>query len=225
MEPTALIFHASRCGSTLLAKVIARSQANMVFGEAAPHNQIWRYIAASPNMPELLVRNIILQTGRRRLPTYQAHIVKFTSLNILKFSTIHAAFPSVPKLFLFRTPSRILASYRRAKPGWLGQDNGIAQALHTAEAAVAAFFRSALEAGDKLMCVDYADLRRETLPAVLNLLGLQPAPADLPLMCAEFDWDSKAHKVWSPHTAEGCPDGPPELHALYEQLVAQKVRW
>jgi hypothetical protein len=114
MEPTGLIFHASRCGSTLLAKVIARSQANMVFGEADPHNQIWRYIAASPSVPELLVRNIILQTGRRRLPTYQAHIVKFTSLNVLQFPTIHAAFPGVPKLFLFRTPSQILASYSPA---------------------------------------------------------------------------------------------------------------
>jgi hypothetical protein len=137
MEPTGLVFHASRCGSTLLTKVIARSQENMVFGEAGPHNQIWRYIAASASVPELLVRNIVLQTGRRRLPTYQAHIVKFTSLNVLQFATIHAAFPGVPKLFLFRTPSRILASYRRTEPGWLGQHNGIAQALHTAEAAVA----------------------------------------------------------------------------------------
>jgi hypothetical protein len=75
------------------------------------------------------------------------------------------------------------------------------------------------------MCVDYADIQRETLPALLNLLRLQPAPVDLALMRAEFGWDSKANKVWSPHTAEGCSDGPPELDSLYEQLVARKVRW
>src|SRR5580765_1142235 len=39
--PTAFIFHAGRCGSTLLSKSIARSRSNLVFGEAEAHNRIW----------------------------------------------------------------------------------------------------------------------------------------------------------------------------------------
>ena len=42
IHPTAFIFHAGRCGSTLLAKVLARSRANLVLSEVAAHNEVWR---------------------------------------------------------------------------------------------------------------------------------------------------------------------------------------
>lgn len=112
--PTGFIFHTARCGSTLLTRVLARSRAHLVFGEAAPHNQIWRALAGFNNRESEIYRKLLLLMGRRRLPSYCAHIVKFTSFNLLRFNFIRAVFPDVPVLVLFgiRNTSFILWSAR-----------------------------------------------------------------------------------------------------------------
>jgi hypothetical protein len=226
LHPTGFIFHASRCGSTLLAKVLARSQEHMVFGEGGPHNQIWPVIGAEGHSAPLLFRNLLLHTGRRRLPSYRAHIVKFTSFNVLKFDCIRATFPAVPALFLFRQPAEILASYRRITTGWMGKDTGVGTIWHSAEAAVTDFFESALRAGENLACLDYGDLTPENLPALLAFFHLDPSPTDLALMRAEFAWDAKANRLWSrvPATVPGSePAVSRQLRALYEELRSRKL--
>jgi hypothetical protein len=74
VRPAGFILHAGRCGSTLLAKVIARSREHMVFGEGGPHNHIWPVIAADSDSGPMLFRNLLLHTGRPRLRSYRAHI-------------------------------------------------------------------------------------------------------------------------------------------------------
>jgi hypothetical protein len=225
IHPTGFIFHAGRCGSTLLAKVIARSQEHLMFGEGGPHNQIWPVILGQTAPASVPFRNLLLHTGRRRLPSYRAHIVKFTSFNIVQWEIIQTAFPEVPALFLFRHPAQILASYRRITPGWMGKDTGIGTIWHSAEAAITDFFQAALRAGRNLACLDYADLTTETLPAILQFFHLDPCSADVELMRAEFSWDAKAHRRWSRHPATIVQFEPAvsrELLALYEELRARK---
>jgi hypothetical protein len=226
ISPSGFIFHAGRCGSTLLAKVLARSQEHMVFGEGGPHNQIWDVISGDRHSAPVLFRNLLLQTGRRRLPSYRAHIVKFTSFNVLQFEVIRAAFPEVPALFLFRKPAQILASYRRGNPGWMGRDIGVGTIWHSAEAAVASFFQAALGAGRNLACLDYADLTPETLTGVLDYFRLDPCTEDLALMRGEFRWDAKANRMWSTEPAADPESEFPvsrELQELYKELSARKT--
>jgi hypothetical protein len=220
IAPTGFILHAGRCGSTLLAKVLARCTQHMVFGEGGPHNQIWHLPAAAPT----LLRNLVLHTARRRLPNYLAHIVKFTSFNVLHWDGIKTAFPGVPTLFLFRDPARILASYRRLTPGWMGTDIGGGTRLESAEQAVKRYFQAAILAGNELACFDYADLTPARLPSILRFFNLEPSQADVALMEAEFTWDAKANRPWLlPSAAE--PDQSPALAELYGELRARRVRW
>jgi len=233
LSPTAFIFHAARCGSTLLAQVLARSRENMVFAEAAPHNQIWRRtLDATSTGAELTAtaayRNLLLAMGRRRLPSYRSHIVKFTSFNILKFHQIRAAFPAVPSLFLFREPAAMLDSYRRAKPSWIGRELGIGRILETPETAIEAFFREALSIRDPdFRCLDYALLGPESLTSILTFLRLDPSPQELRLMSAAFAWDAKSGTVPRPFTprlpestAGAEPAVPETLRRLYAELTA-----
>jgi hypothetical protein len=224
IDPTGFIFHAGRCGSTLLAKVLARCREHLVFGEGGPHNQIWPIISGGTDPAHLLFRNLLLHTGRRRLPYYRAHIVKFTSFNVVQLEIIRAAFPEVPALFLFRHPAQILASYRRMPPAWMGNDTGIGKIWPSAEAALGDFFQAALRAGPNLQCLDYADLTPATVPSILRFFHLEPSSADLELMRAEFGWDAKANRLWSPRPTT-VPELEPavsrELLALYEELRAQ----
>ena len=228
LSPTGFIFHAGRCGSTLLAKVIARSHEHMVFGEGGPHNHIWPVIAGGRDSAPMLFQNLLFHTGRPRLRSYRAHIVKFTSFTIVQFEIIRAAFPQVPVLFLFRRPAEILASYRRAMPSWIGRDTGIGTIWHSAETAVADFFQHALLAGESLKCLDYEDLTPRMLPAILHIFNLDPPPGDLELMRTEFSWDAKSNRRWSHRPAtsiESEPATPPDLLALYRELSSRKIRY
>ncbi len=115
--------------------------------------------------------------GRRRLPSYRSHIVKFTSFNILKFREIRQAFPGVPAVFLFREPGAMLESYHRSNPSWMGREIGVRYTPATPETAIETFFRAALAIRDPdFRCLDYALLKPESITSVLTFLRLNPSP-------------------------------------------------
>jgi hypothetical protein len=189
IRPTGFIFHMGRCGSTLLAKVLARSRSHLVFSEAAPHNQIWRV----PQRTIEMYRTLLLTMGRPRLPSYRAHFVKFTSFNIVNFEFIRAAFPDVPALFLFRNPAQAIDSYQRRQPGWMGAELGIGKTWHTADAALEAFLEAALAIRDPdFQCLDYLNLTPDSLPVILRFFRLDSSTEDMRLMATEFKWDAKS---------------------------------
>ncbi|MEP6714933.1 MAG: hypothetical protein ABJC09_05125, partial [Terriglobia bacterium] len=221
LTPTAFIFHAGRCGSTLLAKILARSREHLVFGEAAPHSQIWNLLPPDADGATDLYRRLILAMGRRRLPSYRAHIIKFTSFNVLEARFIRRAFPGVPSLFLFRRPDAMLASYRREPPSWLGFDHKLVRDLATPESAVEAFFTAALSiTKEDFRYLDYERLTPESLPEILRYLRLQPPASDIPLMLNEFSWNAKSAspEPFNPQGPENPGPVPPSIEALYRQL-------
>jgi hypothetical protein len=194
IPPSGFIFHMGRCGSTLLAKVFACSRSHLVFSEAAPHNQIWRILhPADPQRNLAMYRTLLLTMGRPRLASYRAHIVKFTSFNIVNFQFIRAAFPGVPALFLYRDPAQALDSYHRRNPAWMGAELGIGKTWHAPEAAIEAFLEAALSIRDSsFQCVDHAHLIPDLLPAVLRFFHLDPSPEEIRLMASQFAWDAKS---------------------------------
>jgi|HubBroStandDraft_4_1064222.scaffolds.fasta_scaffold110098_2 hypothetical protein len=229
IRPSGFIFHMGRCGSTLLSKVLARSRAHLVFSEAAPHNQIWRILptdkSGDPSRNLEMYRTLLLAMGRPRLPSYRAHIVKFTSFNIVKFDFIRAAFPGVPALFLFRDPAHAIDSYRRRNPSWMGAELGIGKTWHTPEAAIETFLDAALSIRDPdFQCVDHAHLTPDLLPAILRFFHLDPSMEEMRLMASEFAWDAKGGS--RPRRFEpaliATAAVPPHLRELYGRAAALK---
>lgn len=197
--PTGFIFHAGRCGSTVLAQALARSRSNMVFGEVSAHNRVWNCTAGKEQTPDGIAaerfRRLVLLMGRRRLPGYRSHIVKFTSYNILRLPMIRQAFPEVPIIFLYRNPAALLRSYRQALPGWMGKPVVANTVLSTPEIAVEMFFHAALAVRDPLFrCLDYERLE-EALPSVLECFGIRAASDELRHMKQGFGWDAKAGAI------------------------------
>jgi hypothetical protein len=227
MHPTAFIFHAGRCGSTLLARVLARSRANLVWSEAAPHNQVWRALPRHDPAAIEIYRNLILAMGRRRLSSYRTHIIKFTSFNIVQFASIRAAFPGVPALFLFRDPGAALESCRRKSPSWIGRDLGVGALWSEPADAVEAFFSVAAGIADPdFRCLDYASLNADFLPSILGFLCAEPPESDLRVMRSEFRWDAKSGSGRRPfNQAGGTRDFavPAALQVLYRQLVQRSA--
>ena len=224
LRPTGFIFHAGRCGSTLLVKILARSRGNLVFSEAAPHNQIWRALPPDRAARLATYRNLITAMGRRRLESYRAHIVKFTSFNIMQIESIRAAFPGVPALFLFRDPAAAMDSFARNPPGWLGRDVGFGQPWRQMEPALEGFLRAASLTIDRnFRCLDYSSLSPEFLPSILDFLGVRPTAQEFRAMLSEFHRDAKSGLPRSLEPAGAVPGSPVSgvLRSLYRQLIGR----
>jgi hypothetical protein len=224
IEPSGLIFHAGRCGSTLLAKVLARSRAHMVFSEARPHNQIWKALEARGNAETRLYRRLVLAMGRRRLRSHTAHIIKFTSFNIAAFDFIRAAFPGVPALFLFRDPGEVAASYARNPPGWIGGDLGVRVDGDQPADLISTFFRIAEGIKDPdFRCLDLAHLKPALIPEILRYFRLGEPP-DISLMFSEFAHDAKSPqpgKFFSGMERKNAIPVPDSLRSLYARLCTR----
>jgi hypothetical protein len=224
--PNAFIFNTGRCGSTLLAKVLARSRANLVLSEAAPQNQIWQTMT-SPEDGVAAFRNLILAMGRKRLPSYRAHVIKFTSVNLVHFDSIRAAFPGVPSLFLFRDPAMILASYAKKGFQWKGWMGGAFGSWGGPAEAVEDLCRRALallRQDRDFRCLEYAALTPDRLPAILEYFHMSAAPDELRTMISEFDWDARSEKYPSAFARSPVypvvPDIPQSLFQAYRALSA-----
>jgi len=221
LPPSGFIFHAGRCGSTLLTRALARSRQNIVFGEASLHNQLWATLQNEGARAPELYRAVLTAMGRRRLASYQHHLIKFTSWTILKSPFIRATFPGVPAVFLFRDPERMLASYHREPAPWMGLPIGFGSVWHTPESAVEDFFRAGLETlAPCFRVLEYSDLTTANLPRILLHLGVECSPAELRQMTSEFLLDAKSAV---PKPFESRPQGPvqpvPEqIQSLYLQL-------
>lgn len=110
LAPHGFIFHMSRCGSTLVAQMLARSPRNIVISEAAPID-----FAVQTGNPDIL-RAMVLAFGRPRDGGEQRLFVKLDSWHALALPLFERAFPGTPWLFLYRDPLEVMVSQRR-EPG------------------------------------------------------------------------------------------------------------
>ena len=108
---TALIFHVSRCGSTLLSQALAVVKENVVVPEAPLFDQILRMNEAdesiSKDFIEQLLQKAMLWNCQDRSGNYQRYFIKLDSWYIHFYKQLRNVFPSVPFFFLTREPSAI----------------------------------------------------------------------------------------------------------------------
>jgi hypothetical protein len=203
--PTGFIFHAGRCGSTLLAKTLARSRENLVISEASPLNQVLRVFtkngeqtAAENDKSKHIYRNLLLAMSMRRVASHQYCFIKFTSYNIRFFNFIHSVFPDVPAIFLTRDAAKIVASFQKRAPGWLNDKNpNIFKTLSgsretDAQMIVRDFLACAADQPvNVLKPIEYEMLKPENLSFILSCFNISPNETQVELMKSQFAFDSK----------------------------------
>jgi hypothetical protein len=194
-----------------------------VFSEAAAHNLAWKILPECGSSAIELYRNLLLAMGRRRLASYRAHFIKFTSFNIRRFELIRAAFPDTPAIFLFRQPNAVLESSARQVQPFLGQDVGLGRIWYQADTAFEDFCNAALALRDpKFRCLNYSGITPQNLPSILEFFRGEPSsPRELALMEAEFLWDAKSGRIPRRFVPRNAATGPadPRLLGLYGELV------
>lgn len=215
--PAGFIFHMSKCGSTLLSKILDQSPAHIVLKEPTPfHERFWRYLtedwqrAVEPNAANLLIiRNLLQAMGRKRLPRQTSYFVRFRSWTVAFVDVIQRAFPETPCLFMYRDPVEVMASIL-SKPttglprlkeggaaafitGCTDQELDLANRLGY----FTAFYRQYLLSGLTKMnhrsrYLDYRDLTKDNLPQILEAaFGYRPPESILTDMEDQFGLYSK----------------------------------
>lgn len=119
MQPSGFIFHMSRCGSTLLAQMLAALDHTLVLSEAEPIDGVLRAQRRDPGISdgqqEHWLRAMVGALGRPRRAQEQQLFIKLDSWSVLDLPLIRRVFPTTPCLFLYRDPVEVLVSHQRLR--------------------------------------------------------------------------------------------------------------
>ena len=126
--PAGIIFHVSRCGSTLLANAMRQCAGAVVLSESRPiaalcNPQVFRN---SPfTMPEwrsvreqalhAVVRLYSMAFGGKPMPV----VIKCHTASLLVFRLIRAMWPTVPCVIVVRDPLEVMVSNHLRPAGWV----------------------------------------------------------------------------------------------------------
>lgn len=216
--PKGLIFHVSRCGSTLFTKALARSPRNLVINQGGPLQEgFWAFITDQwQHPPEInernirMLQNLVRLMARRRRPEYEYGFVKFISWNIIYLDLICAAFPDAAALYLYRDPVEVIANvlqettavlrakghdHSRELTGLLPQDTAQMSNVEYLAHCYANYFKVVLDHSGTggLHLVNYKQLRHVDAFADILARGFnfRPAKAELEQMRKQYLYYSK----------------------------------
>lgn len=116
-----IVYHMSRCGSTLIGQQLAAVTRNIVASEPKPLDDVLRAFSLFPDLPRTeQVRWLRAMAAAISQPRNgeQAFYLKTDCWNIHSFSLLCEAFPGTPWIFLYRDPVEVMVSQMRSPAIW-----------------------------------------------------------------------------------------------------------
>lgn len=141
IEPTAFIYHATRCGSTLLARMLMALPTHVIVSEPPMLDSVLRAHYFLPTFDSDIqtrwVRATISALAQRRDGSESRFVVKLDAWNITECALMRRAFPDVPWIFLYRDPIEIAVSQTKMAgalmvPGMVGPSLALIPAAEAA---------------------------------------------------------------------------------------------
>jgi hypothetical protein len=225
LEPAGMIFHLSRCGSTLVSRLLGTLPGVVVLAEPAPLNALLGLNPDGVDETALveIVRLLVRALARCRHGDERMLVLKCSSWNIRRRAVLSAAFPATPWIWVQRDPTHVLASLLDTPPGWLAVQavqHRAAWLFNLDRAAVPAMTRvefAARALGAMLdaaandpvwrICVDHADLPAAIWQRVAPHFGVDADAAAIDRMVEQSRFYSKdlEPRVFSDETLDGRP--------------------
>ena len=114
LEPSGLIFHMSRCGSTVVSQLLATLEGSLVVSEAGPIDAMARAHLRAPGVPIAQriawLQWIVSALGQPRSGIENRYFIKFDARTSLDLAFVRQAFPNVPWIFVYRDPLEVMVS-------------------------------------------------------------------------------------------------------------------
>ncbi|WP_394776252.1 sulfotransferase family protein [Flavobacterium sp.] len=112
-ELKSLVFHVSRCGSTMLSQSLATSSENIMISEAPIIDEILRSDKFNSEKKAELLKAVIALMGQKRFPEQKNLIIKLDAWHIFKADYLRSIFPEIPFALLYRNPIEVLKSHQK----------------------------------------------------------------------------------------------------------------
>jgi gluconate kinase len=214
INPTGFIFHMSRCGSTLVAQMLAALEKNIVISEASPIDVVLRLdskISVSDADRRIWLQWVISALGQKRRPDEENYFIKFDCWSTLDLRLIRETFPDVPWIFIYRNPVEVIVSHMRQRgwqmiPGTLEKvlpDTSIAEALQMAPEeycarVLARICETALDyAKDKnALLINYDQLPGAVTNSILNHFRISSTDDEIERMRAVTSFHAKSPRMF-----------------------------
>jgi hypothetical protein len=244
VEPTGFVLHLSRCGSTLLARMLQAVPGCVVLSEPTPLDAVIDARRRFPDLDEARhvawLRGMVGALARPRRPGPSRVFVKLDAWHVGELPRLRRAFPRVPWVFLYRDPVEVLVSHRRQRgaqmipaavdPGRFGLDLASAAALDPdayAAHVLGCLARSARDAlalgGGRL--VHYRELPEAAWGPIASHFGVSWSEDDRRRMAEAATRDAKRpDQPFAPDGADKQADADPALRAEAERRVGPLYR-
>lgn len=195
VTPDGLIFHVSRCGSTLVSNALRLGERTVVVSEAESiTNLLVPYAASTIAYPldqwvplqAKLLESVATIFAHYRTGRKERLIIKFASWNIFAWPVVRSIWPDVPCLILVRDPIEVMISNLGQSIGWMKFKTYPLDELPVAQMDeveyCARIIGKLCEAGIQLSdghsrVLDYEHLNPSTIRDAAAFLGVQ-LPAD-----------------------------------------------
>lgn len=203
LRPTGFIFHASRCGSTLVSNACAAAGDTLVFSEPYVVDKLLGQLFTragggefEARLWQIFLRAAVAALGQRRGGGERGFVIKFACCSTLQLGRVLRLWPGVPWVFVYRDPLEIMVSNLDNVPDWMRveeQPEHTAAVVGVAPAEVARmspeefcaralgkFYDAAAEHADaRAKLLAYEQLAPETLAGVTRFFGAAPAQGEL----------------------------------------------
>jgi hypothetical protein len=119
LPPAGFIFHMSRCGSTLVAQMLASVPEHIVISEATIVSSIIRPPARAPEVAlgqkARVLRRVVNALAQPRTGREGLCFIKFGAGSVRDLDLIRCAFPDVPWIYLYRHPLEVMSALLRTR--------------------------------------------------------------------------------------------------------------
>lgn len=110
-----IVFHMSRCGSTLAAQWLTALPNSVVLSEPEPLDTLLQWTA--PHCDTETIQALLAALGQARRNSDHCLFLKTDCWHMAHIDRLLTAFPNTPWIFLYRNPEEVLVSHQRM-PGW-----------------------------------------------------------------------------------------------------------
>ena len=117
LSPTAIIFHISRCGSTLLSQLLGLNPPNTMLSEVPFFDDVlrWNYRKKSVEGNPSILQSAINFYGAKRNNQQQHLFIKTDSWHIHFYNQYRQLYPNIPFILLYRRPDEVISSHQKLR--------------------------------------------------------------------------------------------------------------
>lgn len=245
VEPTAFIFHISRCGSTLLSQMLSLDPETISLAEVPVIDRMLRLLHNEEEneqvATEALKATIAMHAQKRRGD--EKHLfIKLDSWHIFFYDVLHKLYPDVPCILLYRSPDEVLRSHQKHRgmhgvPGVIHPDIFGLTEDEISELGLDEYTSAVLERylvkflefakkDDRTLLLNYNQGIMPIMKQVLSFTGVTMSSEVMAAMEARSRFHSKfPDKSYTPdEEREALPDCLMDTMAAYHKLEAIRPR-